>query len=498
MKKQLFHGKKLTKGICSKIFDNIFFIKIINKKNIAQMKKEFSWYNIVKDTINEITENTSSIENQETQKLWPLKNWNGNVVLTHNSSQKIKNGVINRRLGKTNNYSNRSDSGNYFWGGFVVGKDNSNYNDIVYYCLVPQDDVYDMMANEKNYTNVQEALKNEKYIAYNWPSTEGAVVVRTLLSTPISYISFIPKLRHENEISGLYDSNWKLLRSYMLSYDKKFLTSLLKKLKLTKDIELPDFFDESHNYNYDKVLEFYNKIKNNLQENSNATLDEATPHEKTRNVKDVERFFRNGKSGFSGIQTIVVLTSENPDSQPSSNKLNKKSRHSLLSDIKRGGYAYVPAIGKFGNTERPYAVFNMSVNTAKILCGKYQQTSFVFSALNQDGSVHSEYYEKRDPTIPYNKQMNNYIKKDESDIWKDMSDSDDNFTIIGNKFKYSIPFDIFNTVNKTISENLNRIVNIEKKRGNNTITEEKALKYTIDGVGQSPFMWRKEITKGLL
>ena len=229
-----------------------------------------------------------------------------------------------------------------------------------------------------------------------------------------------------------------------------------------------------------------------------VTLDESTPHEKKRNIKDVEQFFRKGKSGHNGIHTVVVLTSENPDTQQASNQFNKKARHSLLSDIKNGGYAYVPAMGKFGNhIEHPYAVFNMSVDTAKILCGRYQQTSFVFSALNEDGLIHSEYYEKQDPTLRYNKQTNDYIKKDECDTWEDMSSAEDEFTVIGKKFKYSIPFEIFNTVNETICENLHRIVSIEKKRGNNTITEEKALKYTINGVGYSPYLWRKEITRGL-
>ena len=215
------------------------------------------------------------------------------------------------------------------------------------------------------------------------------------------------------------------------------------------------------------------------------------------NIKDVERFFRNEDGGYNGIHTIVVLTSENLDSQQTTKQFNKQARCSLLSNIKDGGYAYVLAMGKVGNIERPCAVFNMSVDTAKKLCGKYRQTSFVFSVLNENGMIHSDYYEKQDPTFPYDRQTNEYIKKDECDTWKEMSNVDDCFTVIGKMFKYSIPFKMFNTVNETICENLYRIVTIEKQRGNHTITEEKALRYTINGVGLSPYLWRKAIIKSL-
>ena len=263
--------------------------------------------------------------------------------------------------------------------------------------------------------------------------------------------------------------------------------------------DLPKYYND---ISHERLLrnlkkERFDKIvKETIHKVLNESLNEATPHQKKRNDKDVERFFRNGQKGYNGIHTIVVLTSENPDSQQASNQFNKKARYSLLSNIKDGGYAYVPAMGKFGdNPERPYAVFNMSVDTAKILCGRYQQTSFVFSIL-KDGIIHSEYCEKEYPELKYNKRTNNYIKKDECDTWEDMSDANDKFTVIGKKFKYSIPFETLNTVNEIICENLNRIVSIERKRGNKSITEEKALDFAINAVGISQHVWRKAVTKG--
>lgn len=204
------------------------------------------------------------------------------------------------------------------------------------------------------------------------------------------------------------------------------------------------------------------------------------------------------KSGISGIRTIVVLDSMDSDDQRTINQHNSKAWRSPLSIIKSGGYACVPAMENFGNFYHPYAIFNMSIDTAKKICGKHQQASFVFSVLNEDGMVHSEYYTKQDPTLPYNKHVNDYTKNDECDTWEDTFTADGDFTVIGKEFKFGIPFKTLYAVNEAICENLKRMVSVEKQRGNHSITEETALEYTINDVGLSPYLWRKAATKGLL
>lgn len=240
-----------------------------------------------------------------------------------------------------------------------------------------------------------------------------------------------------------------------------------------------------------------NKVKSIIQEAVSEVLNEISPSQKKRNNKDVKRFFKKGKGGFNGIRTIVVLTAEKTDSIQSSNRFNKKAKHLLLKDIKNYKYAYVPAIGKFGgNIENPYAVFNMSVDVAKFLCGKYQQTSFVFTQLLDNGSIHSEYWEKEDQDSPYNGMVNDYIKKDECDEWIDMAAADDNFTIVGNKFKYQIPFSIFESVNNLFTNNMKHMIDVERKRCNQILTEDKIMDFTINRVGMSPYLWRKGLIKG--
>lgn len=238
-----------------------------------------------------------------------------------------------------------------------------------------------------------------------------------------------------------------------------------------------------------------NKLKDIIKETVNTTLNELSISQKKRNVKDFENAFMKGKRGFNAIKTIVVFTSENPDSQQASSQFNKKVKKSLLNDIKIGGYSFVPAIGQFGNSEHPYAVFNMSLDTAKILNGKYQQTSFVYSQLNDDGVIHSEYWEKRDTTLPYNSEKNDYVMKDECNEWKNMAEAEDYFTIVGKKFKYSIPFSIFEDKYRLIRDNAIRIVEQERKRWNSSINEEKLINMSIHGIGHSPYLWRKALTK---
>ena len=94
-------------------------------------------------------------------------------------------------------------------------------------------------------------------------------------------------------------------------------------------------------------------------------------------------------------------------------------------------------------------------------------------------------------------EANDYIKNDECDTWEDTSNAVGNFTVIGKEFKYGIPFKTLYAVNDAVCENLKRMVSVEKHRGNHSITEETALECTINGVGLSPYLWRKETTKGL-
>ena len=197
------------------------------------------------------------------------------------------------------------------------------------------------------------------------------------------------------------------------------------------------------------------------------------------------------KTALMGIRTIVVLIAKQPVSVQASNQ----GRRSILNDIKNNHYIYVPTIGKIGRTtERLYAVFNMSVGTAKKICGLYQQTSFVFTQLFNDSDTHSEYWEIENDSLPYHKTNNKYVKKGECDKKINVNVCD--YSIVGNKYNYRIPSKILESVNKIISINIQRILDEEKKRGTGTNNALGLLDFTIYRVGLSPYLWRRAITRG--
>lgn len=237
--------------------------------------------------------------------------------------------------------------------------------------------------------------------------------------------------------------------------------------------------------------------ENNLKEFINEAIQEALVEksisQKKRDNKDVERFFRSGKGGFNNIKSLVVFTAENPNTVELKRSQNKKLNKSLLSILNDAGYKFVPAIGQFyGNPEHPYVVFNMSLETAKRLCGRYEQKSFVWSEIGRDGTVFSQYWEKQNETSPYNRQSNDYVCKDECDTWIDQSEAEDGFTIVGKKFKYSVPFSIFENINKKFGENLQRIT---EQRFNDKESSDDILDFAMNGVGLSPFLYRKAIIR---
>lgn len=203
-------------------------------------------------------------------------------------------------------------------------------------------------------------------------------------------------------------------------------------------------------------------------------INEDSINAKKRNIKNVVSAFEKGKPGYNAIKTFAVFTGENPDSRKDVSKRdNRNYNKSLLADLKKGGYIVMPAKGQFENTEHPFMVLNISLDTCKILSGKYQQTSFIYHIL-EGGKVVSQYWEKADTNMPFDPNSNNYVMKDQDEKWNNEADAEDYYTSIGEKFgkpfKYSIPFSIFNEMNERINENLDRIV---ENRAKNGIVESK-------------------------
>ena len=193
---------------------------------------------------------------------------------------------------------------------------------------------------------------------------------------------------------------------------------------------------------------------------------------------------------FDFIKTLVVFTAENHNSTELKRSQNKKQNKSLLIALKDAGYEYVPVIGRFhGSSEHHYAVFNMSLKAAKMLCGRFEQTSFIWCQLDGDGGILSQYWEKQDVTLPYNAHKNDYILMDEIDEWKDQSKAENSYMLIGRNFSIQLPYGILESINNKFGENIKQICE------HDTMSGDKILDFAINGVGLSPSLYRKAIIR---
>ena len=228
------------------------------------------------------------------------------------------------------------------------------------------------------------------------------------------------------------------------------------------------------------------ELREMIQEEVTNVLSEISINAKKRNVNNAIDVFKKGKSGYNNIKTFGIVSAENADSQEQPRSVNKKNMKNMSDSLKSAHYAFVRQKCHFGgNDECSYYIFNISLNTLAHYAGMYEQTSFIFSEL-RDNEVISHYYEKQDINAPYNKKNNPYILKDTANGYIDATGAE-NYSEIGGKFQYSIPFSIFESVNERIEENLS-LINEDK---------EFAIDFGMNRIGISPMFMRQKIYNGL-
>lgn len=181
----------------------------------------------------------------EASERWPMRLWNGYVVLEHDSSARIKNGVIDHTGHRQNGYSKNSDIGNYFWAS-EPGQDQSNGGRYKYYCLVKPELIYNIDEDPKGYGSTPEALEHEQYVSGQW--RDGAIAVMTLHPTPISFIVADGDF---GEVGGIYDAKWHMLRTTGVYYDNRKNMALARKIKPYQDVEIPEFLG---GYDYNQII----------------------------------------------------------------------------------------------------------------------------------------------------------------------------------------------------------------------------------------------------
>lgn len=123
---------------------------------------------------------------------------NGQIILHHNSSMKITDGLIKK--GQPNHYSSNTDVGIYFWGSRNSGNDPSSGSTYTYYCLIDENDLYDLSTDTERLITLRRALSKYKYAGQYWANGD-AICVNTFESTPIWCIL-------DNHNGKWYDKDW--------------------------------------------------------------------------------------------------------------------------------------------------------------------------------------------------------------------------------------------------------------------------------------------------
>lgn len=227
-------------------------------------------------------------------------------------------------------------------------------------------------------------------------------------------------------------------------------------------------------------------LRNLVKTEVKRALSEDHINAKKRNIDNAIDVFKKGKGGYNHIKTFGIVSAENPDSQGQPRHINKRNMKRMSDSLKSAHYAFVRQKGHFGgNDEWSYYVFNINLKTLAYYAGMYEQTSFIYAEL-KGNEVISHYYEKQDVNAPYNEKRNPYVLKDTEESYIDGSNAED-YSEIGGKFRYTIPFSIFKNVDEKIEKNL-ALINEDK---------EFAIDFGMNRVGMPPLLMREGIYKGL-
>jgi hypothetical protein len=197
-------------------------------------------------------------------------------------------------------------------------------------------------------------------------------------------------------------------------------------------------------------------------------LNEASISYKKKMEKFAKSMFKD-ETNFKLFRTLGIVTAENE----------------FKKELKRNHLQFILIKGKFaGNEENTILIINPSIDIMKYFAGKFEQTSFFF-CLNDGKDTIAEYWEKTDTTTKYDKKLNDYKKINSTNVFIQLDKNADEYTIIGDDFKFLIDASVFSSVHESIENNLNKYFSINE--------QEYALFISTNGVGQASLEKRKLI-----
>jgi hypothetical protein len=218
-----------------------------------------------------------------------------------------------------------------------------------------------------------------------------------------------------------------------------------------------------------KFHKFPNSEVNTIPEEENKSifnkpLTLVTEGLESEEIVENSNRYRRLKKGLFGdpsgkIKTFAIISAENPLGWKNSTEeefkqrfvqwfddkklYNKQSVDRIESTVllhkiketgdtglKYGGFVYVPLKGKYGDLEKSYIIFNLTLSDAKIIARDYGQESFFFANVKEDKSTIAYYVT--------NDSCKTYKLVDVSETVSDESEAEDYFSKFGFKFKINM------------------------------------------------------------
>ena len=179
------------------------------------------------------------------------------------------------------------------------------------------------------------------------------------------------------------------------------------------------------------------------------------------------------------VESLTIITSENPLGQRFSRKDNKQRLNDFKAQLKAGGHPYKNVIGKYGNKEHSFVIFNLSRDAAENYARVYEQESFIFGIKNKDGMIY-EYWVTNDGGTTYGLAKTTDFVRNEEQL-------EDYFSRL-HSYKFNVGFDFSESLDDSLVKKLESIQSPEDKQW---------IKEYVNGnrVGMSSYLHYKNLYK---
>jgi hypothetical protein len=171
-----------------------------------------------------------------------------------------------------------------------------------------------------------------------------------------------------------------------------------------------------------------------------------------------EMSFKSDLIGLSEhIETIAIITAENPKGKALSKEENNEKCEQFESILKAGKFVYRKVIGQYNSKEHSYVISNIALSEIKNLAAQFEQESFIFGSVdklkkldktNRSCLMNFDYWSIKD--ISKKIEASSYIKEDTIDRVVYTDKALDFFTRRKN-FKFNLPFSIFESMSSEYS-----------------------------------------------